>query len=175
MSNNMAYYVRKISRSKWQENQLSTDTKKALEEIKSVKADAITNCIKTTGNKLSLWKVEEKKDSIEDIVPLLIGFERPDTCDIIYISDQMFLEEGIALEQSSEDANTPLDELKQYHYNAVVNDYEGLGKFAKIVLKSLNNHKRFKGKEVKTKLQDMLSNHEIEKEMISDKLYQKIS
>lgn len=84
MSNNMAYYVRKISRSKWQENQLSTDTKKALEEIKSVKADAITNCIKTTGNKLSLWKVEEKKDSIEDIVPLIIGFERPDTCDIIY-------------------------------------------------------------------------------------------
>ena len=175
MNNNMAYYVRKISRSKWQENQLSTDTKKALEEIKSVKADAITNCIKTTGNKLSLWKVEEKKDSIEDIVPLIIGFERPDTCDIIYISDQMFLEEGIALEQSSEDANTPLDELKQYHYNAVVNDYEGLGKLAKIVLKSLNNHKRFKGKEVKTKLQEMLSNHEIEKEMISDKLYQKIS
>ena len=30
----MAYYVRKISRSKWQENQLSTDTKKALEAAK---------------------------------------------------------------------------------------------------------------------------------------------
>ena len=90
MSNNMAYYVRKISRSKWQENQLSTDTKKALEEIKSVKADAITNCIKTTGNKLSLWKVEEKKDSIEDIVPLIIGFERPDTCDIIIYQIKCF-------------------------------------------------------------------------------------
>lgn len=56
----MAYYVRKISRSKWQENPLSADKVKALQEIKGVRADAITNCIKTTGDKLSLWKVEEK-------------------------------------------------------------------------------------------------------------------
>lgn len=171
----MAYYVRKISRSKWQENPLSTDEMKALEEVRSVKADAITNCIKTTGNKLSLWKVDEKRDAIEDIIPLILGFERPDTCDIIYISDEVFSQEGILLEQSSEDANVPIESLKKYHYNAVVKDYEGLGKFAKILLKSLSNYKRFKGKEVKTKLKEMLNNHEIEKEMISDKLYEKIS
>ena len=106
---------------------------------------------------------------------MIIGFERPDTCDVVYISDEVFSEEEISLEQSSEDANTPIEELKQYHYNAIVKDYEGLGKFAKVVLKSLNNHKRFKGKEVKTKLKDMLNNHEIEKNMISEKLYEKIS
>lgn len=171
----MAYYVRKIARSKWQENQLSANKEQAIEEVKNVKADAITNCIKTTGNKLSLWRVEEKRDSIDDIIPLIIGFERPDTCDIIYISDEVFSEEEISLEQSSDDANTPIEELKQYHYNAIVKDYEGLGKFARIVLKSLNNHKCFKGKEVKTKLQDMLNKHEIEKDMISEKLYEKIS
>lgn len=171
----MAYYVRKIARSKWPEGQLSENEVQAIEEVKSVKADAITNCIKTTENKLSLWRVKEKRDSIDDIIPLIIGFERPDTCDIIYISDEAFLEEKIPLEQSSDDANTPIEELKQYHYNAIVKDYEGLGKFAKVVLKSLNNHKRFKGKEVKTKLKDMLKNHEIEKDMISEKLYEKIS
>lgn len=57
----MAYYVRKIARSKWQENQLSANKEQAIEEVKNVKADAITNCIKTTGNKLSLWRVERKK------------------------------------------------------------------------------------------------------------------
>lgn len=171
----MAYYVRKIARSKWQENQLSADEKQAIEEVKSIKADAITNCIKTTGNKLSLWKVEEKRDLIDDIIPLIIGFERPDTCDIIYISDTMLAEEEIDLEQSPDDANIPIEELKKYHYNAIVKDYEGLGKFGKIILKSLNNHKRFKGKEVKIKLKDMLKNHEIEENMISEKLYEKIS
>lgn len=171
----MAYYVRKISRSKWQETPLSMDEAKAFEEVKGVKADAITNCIKTTGDKLSLWKVEERKNSIEDIIPLIIGFERPDTCDIVYISDEIFQQEGILLEQSSEDANTPIEDLKKYHYNAIIKDYEGLGKFAKVILRSLNNHKRFKGKEVKTKLKEMLSNHEIDKEMISDKLFEKIS
>ena len=90
-------------------------------------------------------------------------------------SSDLFLQEGILLEQSSEDANVPIESLKKYHYNAVVKDYEGLGKFAKVVLKSLNNYKRFKGKEVKIKLKEMLINHEIEKEMISDKLYEKIS
>lgn len=170
----MAYYVRKISRAKWQENPLSTDETEAIQEIKSVAADAITNCIKTTGNKLSLWKVEEKRDIIEDIIPLIVGFERPDTCDVIYIPDEIFSEEGISLVQSPEDANTPIESLKEFHYNAIVGDYEGLGKFAKIVLRSLVNHKRFKGKEVKAKLNNMLYNHEIEKEMISDKLYEKI-
>lgn len=171
----MAYYVRKISRSKWQEDPLSEDEEKALLEVKKVVADAVTNCIKTTGNKLSLWRVEEKRDSIDDIIPLIVGFERPDTCDIIYISDEVFLQEGIEIEQSSEDANTPIEELKQYHYNAIVEDYEGLGKFARIVLRSLDNHKRFKGKEVKTKLREMLDRQEIDREMISDKLYEKIS
>lgn len=171
----MSYYIRKIARSKWQENQLSTNEVDAINEVKNVKADAITNCIKTTGNKLSLWKVDEKRDVIEDIVPLIVGFERPDTCDIIYISDEVFKEEDIELEQSPEDANTPIEELKQYHYNAIVGNYEGLGKFAKIVLRSLGNYKRFKGKEVKDKLKDMLNSHEIEKEMISEKLYDKIS
>ena len=171
----MAYYVRKISRSKWQEDPLSADEEKALLEVKKVAADAVTNCIKTTGNKLSLWRVEEKRDSIDDIIPLIVGFERPDTCDIIYISDEVFLQEGIVIEQSSEDANTPIEELKQYHYNAIVEDYEGLGKFARIVLRSLDNHKRFKGKEVKTKLREMLDRQEIDREMISDKLYEQIS
>lgn len=171
----MAYYVRKIARSKWQETHLSSNEAQAREEVKRVKADAITNCIKTSDNKLSLWRVDDKKDSIDDIVPLIIGFERPDTCDVVYISEEVFSEEQITLEQSSDDANTPIEELKQYHYNAIVKDYEGLGKFAKVVLKSLDNQKRFKGREVKTKLKDMLNNHEIEREMILEKLYEKLS
>lgn len=171
----MAYYVRKISRSKWQDNPLSADEEKALQEVKRVAADAVTNCIRTTGNKLSLWRVEEKRDSIDDIIPLIVGFDRPDTCDIIYISEDVFWQEGIVIEQSSEDANTPIEELKKYHYNAIVDDYEGLGKFARVVLRSLGNHRRFKGKEVKTKLREMLDHQEISQEMISDKLYEKIS
>ena len=147
----MAYYVRKIARTKWQEQPLSNDATEAEKEVKKVSADAITNCTKTTENKLSLWRVEEKSETIEDIIPLITGFDRPDTCDVIYISEDDLLEEGLTIEQSSKDANTPIEELKKFHYNAVVSDYEGLGKFAKVVLKSLKNHKRFKGKEVKTK------------------------
>lgn len=171
----MSYYIRKIARSKWQANRLSQNEEEAINEINSVKADAITNCIKTTGNKLSLWKVEEKRDAIEDIVPLIVGFERPDTCDVIYISEEIFEEEGIELENSPEDANISIEELKKFHYNAVVGDYEGLGKFAKVILRSLDTHQRFCRREVREKLKNMLKNHEIERDMISENLYGKIS
>lgn len=171
----MVYYVRKIARSKWQAGALSSDTQLAEKEIKGVSSDAITNCIKTTENKLSLWRVEQKSDTIDDIIPLIVGFEKPATCDVIYISEDDLEKEGLNIKQSKEDANVPIERLKEYHYNAYVNDYEGLGKFAKVVLKSLDSHKRFKGKEVKEKLQSMLKNHEIEENMISQKLYDKIS
>lgn len=171
----MAYYIRKISRSKWQEKSLSSDAEEAKREVSQVAADAITNCTRTKENKLSLWKLDEKTDSIDDIVPLILGFERPDTCDVIYIDDDTFKNAGLELEQSSADANTPLESLKKYHYNVIVQDYDGLGKFAKVVLQSLGNHKRFSKTDVKKKLKDMLEQHEIERDMISEKLYEKIS
>ena len=170
----MAYYVRKIARAKWQKEPLNNDKDIAELEIKSVSADAITVCTKTYQGKLSLWKVESANNIIEDIVPLILGFERPDDCDIIYIAEEDLLEEGITVEKSPGDANTPIEELKETHYNAVVKDYAGLGKFAKVVLKSLVRHKRFKKREVKDKLKSMLDNNEINKDMISGKLYDKV-
>ncbi len=170
----MTYYVRKIARSKWPQEILSDNTEKAQLQINSVSADAITNCIKTTQNKLSLWKVEERTDTIEDIIPLLVGFDKPDTCDIIYISEEDLKAEGLILEQSSEDANVRIEELKCRHYNAIVNNYEGLGKFSKVVLKSLNNHKRYTSSVVKKKLKSMLNNNEINREVVSEELFSKI-
>lgn len=172
----MGYYVRKISRPKWPEqyNSLDKNEEKINDEIKKIKADAITNCIKTSQNRLSLWKVENENNSIEDIVPLLLGFTRPDTCDVVYISDELLSKEGIMLEKSVKDANVPIEEMKNKHYNAVVNDYEGLGKFAKVILESLNTYKRFRKGEIKDKLNDMLDKGEISPETISETLYSKI-
>lgn len=171
----MAYYIRKISRSKWPEKPLSSDVDEAKKEVSQVSADAITNCTKTKENKLSLWKLDKMTNSIDDIIPLILGFERPDTCDVIYIDEETFEKAGLELEQSLEDANTPLESFKKCHYNVIVKDYDGLGKFSRVVLQSLENYRRFSKKEVKGKLKDLLEQHVIEKEMISEKLYEKLA
>lgn len=170
----MAYYVRKISRGKWQSEALNSDPQKAVEEVRNVKADTITSDLRTTSNKLSLWKVDSISNDIKDVIPLIVGFDKPDNCDIVYISEDDLKKEGFVVDPSSEDANTPLEQYKETHYNAIVANYEGLGSFAKVVLKSLTTYKRFKEREVKTKLKSMLDGHEIEKTMISDNLYEKL-
>ena len=113
----MVYYVRKISRAKWQEKPLSSDPCIAEREIGSVSADAITNCLKTTSNKLSLWRVDIESYTIEDIVPLIVGFEKPDTCDVVYIPEELLLETNLELQQSQDDAKIPIEKLKPTHYN----------------------------------------------------------
>lgn len=171
----MIYYVRKISRPKWQASPLSDDPEIADKEVLNVSADAITNCLKTKSNKLSLWRVEVEEYSIDDIIPLIIGFDKPNTCDVVYIPAELIEETDLVLEQSISDANTPLESLKERHYNIIVNDYAGLGTFSKVVLKSLKNHKRYGEKDIKNKLQSLLESHTIEPDMISQKLYQKLT
>lgn len=170
----MIYYIRKISRPKWQETPLSGNPDIAAKEINGVSADAITNCLKTTSNKLSLWRVDIESYSIDDIIPLIVGFEKPNTCDVVYIPEKYIIDANLSLEQSQSDANTPIEELKQTHYNVIVHNYAGLGLFSKVVLQSLQNHKRYREKEIKTKLRDLLDNHIIEPNMISPKLYEKV-
>lgn len=170
----MAYYVRKISRAKWQSNPLSIDPEEAKAEILQVSSDAITNCIKTKGGRLSLWKLDNKTDTIDDIVPLISGFEKLDKCDIVYIEDSVLIDEGFNMEQSPTDANTPIESLKENHYNVIVQDYDGLGKFAKVILMSLGNHKRYSSNDVKRKLKSMIENREIDKELLAKSLLDKI-
>lgn len=164
----MAYYIRKISRAKWPKEEFVTG------DLECVSADAITNCTKTTQNKLSLWRVDSPSNTVDDIVPLILGFEKLNNCDVIYISEQDLKDAGIKVEQSIEDANVCIDNLKKNHYNAEIIDYYGLGKFAQVVLKSLGSHRRYRDKEIKGKLNGMLANHEIESTMIASSLYEKL-
>ena len=36
-----------------------------------------------------MWRVDIESYTIEDIVPLIVGFEKPDTCDVVYIPEEL--------------------------------------------------------------------------------------
>ncbi|MHC1684933.1 MAG: hypothetical protein AB6733_18660 [Clostridiaceae bacterium] len=163
----MSYYIRKITRGKWPED--------ATEEIGKISADAITGCTRTTQNKLSLWKVENINKSIDDVIPIITGFDKPNRCEIVYIDGKELETAGIEIEKSSEDARTAIDSYKETHYNAIIKDLNGLGKFADVVLSSLKNFKRFTDGEVKKKLVSMISTGEVAKENLDQKLVEKIT
>ncbi len=164
----MSYYIRKITRAKWPEVDL--------EQIKpeNISADAITGCIRTTSNKLSLWKVENTDDNLNNILPLITGFDKPNRCEFVYISEKLIKDANIDLQQSSEDANTIFENLNDTHYNAVVNDYKGLGVFAEIVVKSLGRYVRISEREVKDRLIQLIETGTINKKDLKDSMLMKL-
>lgn len=74
----MSYLVRKISRAKW------NDCDKNVEQL--VTADAVTNCLKTTKNTLSVWFAEQEKDIVNAKLALLATLERFDSVDFVVLN-----------------------------------------------------------------------------------------
>ena len=108
----MAYYVRKIARSKW-----CTLEQDAANTLSNYKADTIANDLKTSSNTLSLWKVESL--SIEDTEPIIVVNSL--LGDTISKIDLLFIPESclaqFTLEQS--DGNTVVSQCIDRHYNVV--------------------------------------------------------
>ena len=106
----MAYYVRKFARAKW-----SLLEKGAEDIIDNYKADTIANDMRTTGNTLSLWKVDSLSDTdIEPVIVInsLLG-DTISKLDLMFIPEQYL--ESYILEQV--DGNTVVANYCNLHYN----------------------------------------------------------
>lgn len=106
----MAYYVRKFARAKW-----SLLEKEAEDIVDNYKADTIANDMRTSGNTLSLWKVDSLSDA--DIEPVIvINSLLGDTIaklDLMFIPEQLI--KNYILQQ--EDGNTVVANYRNLHYN----------------------------------------------------------
>lgn len=163
----MSYYIRKISRAKWPEDVSEV-------EVKDVRADAITGCLRTASDELSLWKVDKIGNPEEDVLPIITGFEKPNRCEIVYIDEQLFREQGIEVIQ--EKGNTPLEELADTHYEALVKNYDGLGRFARVILTSLKNDENFvklSDRKVKSIIKELVESGRLSAEQLNDTMQEK--
>lgn len=108
----MAYYVRKVQRSKW-----CLLNQNAENDICNYKADAIANDLRTFANTLSLWRTEDITD--EEIEPVLVinsllGDNISDI-DLIFIPDCALKE--FSLKQTEGD--TIVAAYRKWHYDVV--------------------------------------------------------
>lgn len=92
----MSYLLRKISRKKWDEN-----INAAADEIS---ADAVTCCTKTSSNTLSVWYSNNPDFDSEEVKSLIYALAsnmvRPDTIDLVWLSQQELLRLGIEIEET---------------------------------------------------------------------------
>ncbi|MGH9802360.1 MAG: hypothetical protein ACRD82_18505 [Blastocatellia bacterium] len=139
----MPYLVRKITRAKW-----DSGDEFALDEIP---ADAVTADLRTTGNSLSFWKLEEPSDD-EQIhliaLALAAGAERIDRMDLAWVEENDFHDHGISMNPS--EGRTRIVSLRKFHVDAIKLDLARLCIVASSISEALsrNQHQRFTKKEI---------------------------
>jgi hypothetical protein len=87
------YFARKINRPKWEP--------KLFMGPDDIAADAVTGCLKTTGNTLSLWECSNDLADIHRIALALalgIDTDRIDTIDVVLLPKSAFEGRGFTLE-----------------------------------------------------------------------------
>lgn len=140
----VVYLVRKIDRKKWEPNP-------GLQQ-NEISADAVTANLKTTENKLSLWKCEVAEPKELEQIALALGAagERIDKIDIVWVAKEILDKDGIKLVESS--GTTPVVELQSRHMDAVLLDLSRIGKVAHCVANAIRigkQHHRFSHYQVK--------------------------
>lgn len=143
---NMVGYLRKITKSKWPKKEnLNQD-----EIWKHVNADAVTICLKTTKNTLSLWKIESEENIEKGMLAMISNMERPDTVDFIIIKEEIF--NKYSFSYNDKEGITPYKEFVNKHRNITNLTYQKMEDVIKAVIDVLMSEKncyRLKSSKVK--------------------------
>jgi hypothetical protein len=153
----MPLLVRRISRAKW-DNIQDND----------VCADAITNCLKTFNNDLSVWRITTEDDLNEAILALITGSRQTQlsTLHYVLIEENLVINTGLSLRESNGD--TVVSELINKHRDIENLTYIKLGKVKDLIINAINtNSTNFI---TKRQLKEVLVNAINEGKLVKDRL-----
>ncbi|MGC3819307.1 hypothetical protein [Acinetobacter sp. G11] len=151
----MGVCVRKISKSKWPSEE---DLEKKTDEeiLPTIKADALTSCLRTSQDELSLWTVENTSDDeIEKAILALITnsrLERLNTIQIVYFDESNVTQLGLTLKKSPGD--TVISTYADLHQDMIELNFKKLGQVSLLITSALRDKrvKRYNEKKLTTLL-----------------------
>ena len=133
----MSKLVRKINRNNWPEK---------LGDIEAIGADAITQCMKTKGNAMSVFQISSEDQIDEVFLALTSNADGVETTDLVAMDQGYILELGMNLIKTA--GITPIENLQKIHYDITDLCYGTLGPIAYHVFECVrDNHwkRRTKG------------------------------
>jgi hypothetical protein len=127
----MPILVRRINRAKWDN----------LEEDDDVCADAITSCLKTSNNDLSVWRITSEEELDQAILALITGGKQTqlNTLHYVLIEEDLLIDHGLSLKESPGD--TAVDELVYTHRDIEKLTYLKLGKIKDLIINSIRTER----------------------------------
>jgi hypothetical protein len=163
-------FARKINRSKWNPRPyLKPD---------AIRADAVTGCLKTKGDRLSMWQCNDNLEDIDQIFlalatgPLITGF---DAMDIVVVPENELEDAGFTAEATQGD--TAVQDLRSRHVNLVCLDLDKLGTFAKLLASRLKDSqfKRATEAQIKRLVREAAGKGRVQQGNLSEQLRQKLT
>lgn len=156
--------ARKISRAKWDEKEYL-----AAHEIP---ADALTGCLRTSGNTLSWWFCEaDRRDVAEVVLALAYQMDHFEKIDIIVLDENRMREAGLRIEPTA--GQTPVIELQSRHRDVAHLDAERLCHVGRLILELVRRNDSiftFTKRQVIEIIQQALSTSRVRREDLKEKL-----
>lgn len=158
----MPILVRKINQAKWPKEHYD----KIL--IDNLSADAITSCLRTSLNALSLWEVNDVTRLDEAALALVSSAERIDTIDVVFIENNDLQQFNFVIEDTLME-KLPVVDLRDKHKDISKLTYKTLGDVASVVITCLHNNriKRFTRSKLKSILRIAIDSGRLKKEELN--------
>lgn len=162
----MAFFVRKIEQSKWQQNKICDGA--------DVSADAITSCMRTTSNSLSIWHIEDDTQVNDAVLAIISKHQHLDAIDVVLVCKEDI--SALDLQMISSPGDTPVEALVNNHFDLVNLNYSSLGKFAKCIVDSFkkNRVRRFSKATLKEILQTAIDSDRLKLDDLAPSLASKL-
>jgi hypothetical protein len=159
-------FVRRVTKSKW-ENQVHKLNN-------TVSADAITSCLKTKGNKMSVWSVENLEDAVLALASTNTSIA---IVDVVELDAKRLKQLNFSVYQK--DAETPAEQLNNKHYDIVDLDYTTLGVIANEIASETTKDsayiKRYSASAVKKILKNAITDGKIKIDALDKNLRNNLS
>lgn len=181
----MPIIVRRINLGKWKDYSETVPKQSLWDRLwhrKQVKynapADAITQCLKSINNELSVWVVDNDKKIDYALLAMTLGTTTSDisTLHYILIDENELKEADLQFTQSQDDADTSVPKLKCLHYDLKQIHYNELGKLQDIIVEHIkeNKQKRKTVGELKKLVERAIDNGWIDYDMLDEKFLGKL-
>lgn len=163
----MSPLVRKIDRTKWLQNDIVNGAQ--------VSADAITNCMKTRGNNLSVWSVRSDSAFDEAVLAMSSEFQYLETIDIVALDDSALADAGLQIVATR--ATTPVTRLAETHRDITALTYTSLGIVAGFIVERFraNGVVRFTKGQLRTLLRQAIEEGSLRAEDLKDRVRLEVS
>lgn len=150
----MSLLVRKIERGKWMQNDILGG--------EDVSADAITNCMKTKNNAISVWKITEETLVTDAVLAMASHMTHLETIDVVLLSQRALGKAGLRLERTA--GLTALEEFVDRHRDIVGLTYRTLGILARLHVDGIRESRiqRYTRGQLRTLLQNAVDSRRID-------------